>query len=221
MFNIRTLLVSIMIAVPAFAAEPPMNEDQKALYSIGLSVSKSLSVFNMTPAELDLVIQGLKDGQTGKQPTVDPTLYSAKIQELAKSRRKALSEKLAPLNKAYVEKAASEKGAVKTNSGLVYIALAEGSGANPKETDTVSVNYRGRLIDGKEFDSSFKRGKATEFKLNGVIPCWKEGLQKMKAGGKARLVCPASIAYGENGAGELVMPGATLDFEVELLEIKK
>jgi len=163
----------------------------------------------------------MRDAHSGKKLLVDPTLYTGKIQELAKSRRKAQSEKLAPLNKAYAEKAALEKGAIKTDSGLVYIALSEGSGANPKETDTVSVNYRGRLIDGKEFDSSFKRGKATEFKLNAVIPCWKEGLQKMKAGGKARLVCPASIAYGENGAGELIMPGSTLDFEVELLEIKK
>jgi FKBP-type peptidyl-prolyl cis-trans isomerase FkpA len=221
MLRIMTALLTILLAATAFAAEAPKNEEQKALYAIGLSVSKSLSVFSLTPAEFDMVVQGLTDGQSGKKSDIDPALYTGKIQELAKARRKAQSDKQAPLNKEFLEKAAQEKGAVKTSTGLVYIPLREGTGASPNAADTVSVNYRGTLTDGKEFDSSYKRGKPAEFKLNGVIPCWTEGVQKMKSGGKARLVCPASIAYGENGAGELILPGATLDFEVELLEIKK
>jgi len=110
---------------------------------------------------------------------------------------------------------------VKTASGLLYTELKAGSGPSPTATDTVKVNYRGTLADGTEFDSSYKRGQPAEFPLNRVIPCWTEGVQKMKVGGKAKLVCPPSIAYGDRGAGKAVPPGATLTFEVELLDIKK
>lgn len=119
-----------------------------------------------------------------------------------------------------IDKAAAEKGAVKTPSGMVYRALTEGSGANPKETDVVHVHYKGTFPDGKEFDSSYKRGQPTEFPLNRVIKCWTEGVQRMKVGGKAKLTCPPSLAYGEKGAGGTIPPNATLQFEVELLTIK-
>lgn len=108
-----------------------------------------------------------------------------------------------------------------TPSGLVYQSLKEGSGASPTATDTVRVHYRGTLVDGKEFDSSYKRGEPAEFPLNRVIPCWTEGVQKMKPGGKAKLTCPPAIAYGSRGAGAAVPPDATLTFEVELLSIVK
>ncbi len=117
-------------------------------------------------------------------------------------------------------KAAAEPGAAVSDSGLVYRALKEGTGASPKATDTVRVHYRGTFPDGKEFDSSYSRGQPAEFPLNRVIPCWTEGVQKMKAGGKARLACPSRIAYGEKGAGGVIPPNATLLFEVELLGIK-
>ena len=119
-----------------------------------------------------------------------------------------------------VDKAAAEKGAVKTESGMVYRSLKDGTGASPKETDIVSVHYKGTFPDGKEFDSSIKRGQPTEFPLNRVIKCWTEGVQKMKVGGKAKLTCPPNIAYGEKGAGGVIPPNATLVFEVELLGIK-
>jgi FKBP-type peptidyl-prolyl cis-trans isomerase FkpA len=119
-----------------------------------------------------------------------------------------------------VEQAAAEKGAVKTPSGMVYRALTEGSGASPKETDIVRVHYKGTFPDGKEFDSSYKRGQPTEFPLNRVIKCWTEGVQRMKVGGKAKLTCPPSLAYGDKGAGGTIPPNATLQFEVELLAIK-
>jgi FKBP-type peptidyl-prolyl cis-trans isomerase FkpA len=117
--------------------------------------------------------------------------------------------------------AAKEKGAVVTPSGLVYVSLREGSGASPTAADTVKVHYRGTLADGTEFDSSYKRNSPAQFPLSGVIPCWTEGVQRMKVGGKAKLVCPPAIAYGSRGAGGAVPPNATLQFEVELLEIAK
>ena len=222
--NMPGLIVAVLLvllATPSIAADIPATEDQKTLYAIGLRVSRSLAAFNLTPAELEIVKQGITDASTGKTPAVDLEAYNGKVQELARSRRKAQGEKLASVNKEFLEKAAGEKGAVKTDSGLVYLSLKEGGGKSPLATDTVKVNYRGTLPDGKEFDSSSKRGKPTEFRLGGVIKCWTEGLQRMKVGGKAKLVCPATLAYGDAGAGELVLPGATLAFEVELVDVKK
>lgn len=115
--------------------------------------------------------------------------------------------------------AAQEPGAVVTASGLVYRPLKEGSGASPAASDKVKVHYRGTFPGGREFDSSYKRGEPAEFPLNRVIPCWTEGVQRMKVGGKAKLTCPPAIAYGERGAGSAVPPNATLQFEVELLGI--
>ena len=117
------------------------------------------------------------------------------------------------------EASAKEAGAVVTASGLVYRSLKDGTGASPTASDKVKVHYRGTFPDGKEFDSSYKRNEAIEFPLNGVIKCWTEGVQRMKVGGKAKLTCPASIAYGERGAGGVIPPNATLLFEVELLGI--
>ncbi|MDQ3187991.1 MAG: FKBP-type peptidyl-prolyl cis-trans isomerase [Pseudomonadota bacterium] len=119
-----------------------------------------------------------------------------------------------------IGKAAAENGAVKTDSGMVYRSLTEGKGASPKATDTVQVHYKGTFPDGKEFDSSYKRGQPTEFPLNRVIKCWTEGVQRMKVGGKAKLTCPPSLAYGEKGAGGTIPPNATLQFEIELIAIK-
>ena len=119
-----------------------------------------------------------------------------------------------------VAEAAKEPGAVVTPSGLVYRSLKDGTGPSPTAADTVKVHYRGTFPDGREFDSSYKRNEAIEFPLTGVIKCWTEGVQKMKVGGKAKLTCPPSIAYGERGAGSAVPPNATLVFEVELLGIK-
>jgi FKBP-type peptidyl-prolyl cis-trans isomerase FkpA len=120
-----------------------------------------------------------------------------------------------------VAKNAKEAGAVVSPSGLVYKSLREGHGASPVPTDVVKVHYRGTFADGKEFDSSYKRNEPAQFPLNGVIPCWTEGVQKMKVGGKAKLTCPAAIAYGSRGAGGSIPPNTPLQFEVELLDIAK
>jgi len=221
MLRIVTLLAVLLFVTPAFAQESSKTEDQKTVYAIGLALAKTISVFNLTPDEFALVKQGLSDAFEGKKSEVELTAYNEKIQQLARTRRKVAGDKLATINKDFVENAAKEKGAVKTASGAVYIPLTEGKGDSPKATERVKVNYRGTLPEGKEFDSSYKRNKPIEFRLDGVIKCWTEGLQMMKPGGKAKLVCPASTAYGDSGAGEMILPGATLLFEVELLEVMK
>jgi FKBP-type peptidyl-prolyl cis-trans isomerase FkpA len=116
--------------------------------------------------------------------------------------------------------AAKEEGAVVTPSGLVYRSLKDGNGASPTASDKVTVHYKGTFPDGREFDSSYKRGQPIDFPLNRVIACWTEGVQRMKVGGKAKLTCPPEIAYGARGAGSAVPPNATLLFEVELLGIQ-
>lgn len=117
--------------------------------------------------------------------------------------------------------AAKETGAITSPSGLVYLALKEGTGKSPSATDIVRVHYKGMFPDGREFDSSYKRGQPTEFPLNRVIKCWTEGVQRMKPGGKAKLTCPPAIAYGERGAGNVIPPNATLQFEIELLDVAR
>jgi len=116
-------------------------------------------------------------------------------------------------------RAAKEPGAQVAPSGLVFRSLKEGNGPNPQASDKVRVHYRGTFADGKEFDSSYSRGQPAEFPLDRVIKCWTEGVQRIKVGGKAKLTCPPAIAYGERGAGGVIPPGATLQFEVELLAI--
>ena len=219
----RCAIVACMglFVFPAMAATEVRTDEQKTLYAIGAIVARSLTPFALSPAELELVLQGFSDVAAGKKLEIDPAEYSEKIQEFARARLKTQADKMAGVYKDYLEKAAAEKGAIKTDSGMVYLSLVEGTGPSPTASDTVKVNYRGTLVDGKEFDSSYKRGSPAEFPLNAVIKCWAEGVQKLKTGGKAKLVCPAELAYGETGAGDLIPPGAVLTFEVELLEIKK
>ena len=140
---------------------------------------------------------------------------------LAATTATLLALSAAAMADAVTEAAAKEAGAVVTPSGLVYRALKEGTGASPTAADSVKVHYRGTFPDGREFDSSYKRNEPIDFPLRGVIPCWTEGVQKMKVGGKAKLTCPAAIAYGARGAGGVIPPNATLLFEVELLAINK
>ncbi len=213
-------VILVLFTVPAFAAAPPKTEEQKTLYAIGQIMAKQLSVFNLSPAEMEMVKQGLTDAAAGGKPLVDVDVYNKKVQELASARRAVQGEKLAKEATAFVEKAAKEKGAVKTASGLIYIPQKEGSGAGPAATDKVKVDYSGSLVNGVVFDSSYKRGQPAEFPLNGVIKCWTEGMQMMKPGGKAKLICPPDIAYGERGSGS-IPPNATLVFDIELHEVKK
>jgi len=211
--------LSLLIAVPAAAAGPEMTtEDQKTVYALGLNIAQSLAIFSLTPGEVDLLVAGLKDG-VGKTPKLDVAQYAPMINKLAQQRSAAAAEVEKKDSVVFLEKMAKEKGAEKTASGLIYIPVTAGTGATPKATDRVKVHYKGSLRDGTVFDSSIERGQPAVLPLNGVIPCWTEGVQKMKVGGKAKLVCPAAIAYGDRGTPK-IKPGSSLLFEIELLGIE-
>jgi len=212
-------------AAPAAAASPagPMDpaDVKKTLYALGVALSKNLSSFNLTPAEVDVVKQGLADGAAGKEEKdIDLTKMGPKFQQLAKERAAVIAAQEKKAGTEYVEKMTKEKGAAKLDSGMVYIEQTAGTGESPKATDRVKVHYHGTLSDGTVFDSSVDRGEPVTFPLNGVIKCWTEGVQKMKVGGKAKIVCPSDLAYGDRGAPPKIKPGATLVFDVQLLGIE-
>jgi FKBP-type peptidyl-prolyl cis-trans isomerase FkpA len=216
---IALLIVVSMLAITACTKSEPKTDDQKALYTIGVMMSKQMEILSLKPEELEFIKRGITDSVTGKKLIVEPEAYQQKVSEFAQARIKAATEKQKETSKAYLESAAKEKGAQKTESGLIYTSIKEGTGQQPKDTDTVRVHYEGKLINGKVFDSSLKRGQPVEFPLNQVIKCWGEGVSKMKVGGKAKLVCPADLAYGEQGRPPIIPGGSALIFEVELLDI--
>jgi FKBP-type peptidyl-prolyl cis-trans isomerase len=165
------------------------------------------------------VTAGLTDAVQGKQPKVDIQTYGPKLQELMQSRASVAADTEKKAAGAFLEKMSKEPGAVRSPTGVIYIPVKVGTGASPKADSTVKVHYHGTLRDGTVFDSSVQRGEPISFPLNGVIPCWTEGVQKMKVGGKAKLVCPSEQAYGDRGQGP-IPGGAALMFEVELLAIE-
>jgi FKBP-type peptidyl-prolyl cis-trans isomerase FkpA len=213
-------ILFLLTATPVLSAsQEPANDDQKTLYALGLAISQSLGPFTLSEAELDMVKNGMTDGVLKRPPKVELQTFGPKIQQLQQARASIVAESEKKAGAAFLAKAASEKGATKTESGIVITTLKPGSGAAPKTTDTVKVHYHGTLIDGTVFDSSLKRGEPATFPLGQVIKCWTEGVQQIKVGGKSRLVCPSNLAYGERGSPPVIKPGATLVFEVDLLEI--
>lgn len=213
-------LLAVTFVTAVFAADPK-TEEEKTMYAIGLALSQTVGDFALSEAELEQVKAGLTDGTLKRPAKVDLQAYMPKIQQLAQARAATVAEKEKKAGAAFLAKAASEPGAKKTESGAIVIPIKEGTGAKPAATDKVTVHYHGTLIDGTVFDSSVKRGSPATFGLNGVIKCWTEGVQLIKVGGKARLICPADIAYGDRGSPPKIKPGATLIFEVELLDIAK
>jgi FKBP-type peptidyl-prolyl cis-trans isomerase FkpA len=193
------------------------TDDEKTVYALGLVMAQSLSMFNLSLAELEIVKRAVTDSAAGK-PAIQLNEWGPKIDAMARSRAAAATEKQKAASAAYLAKFAAEPGAVKTESGMIIKELKSGDGPSPKATDTVKVHYRGRLTDGTEFDSSYKRNEPAQFPLNGVIKCWTEGVQRMKVGGKSMLVCPSDIAYGDQGRPS-IPGGATLIFDIELLDI--
>jgi len=217
-------------ATPAAAAAvlPGALKDPKALngYAIGLNIGASVK---RDGVELDpeMFARGFRDGFTGAKPLISPDQARAALSQLKASmqaQRQVVTAKAAEANKAqgeaFLKANAAKPGVVSLPSGLQYQVLKAGTGPTPKLTDTVSCNYRGTLIDGAEFDSSYARGTPTSFPVGGVIKGWTEALQKMPVGAKWRLFVPSDLAYGEKGAGEAIGPNATLIFEVELLAIE-
>ena len=216
-FLFALLPTSVFAQTPAPAAGTPKTDEEKTLYAVGLVLSRSLREFDMSPAELDIVRRALADAYAGK-PAIDLEEWGPKIQALANLRGERILARDKADGAAYLAKAAAAANAVKTDSGIVYTETAAGTGASPTATDRVKVHYRGTLINGTEFDSSYARNEPAEFPLSGVIRCWTEGVQRMKAGGKARLVCPSDLAYGDRGNDD-IPGGSVLIFEIELLEV--
>jgi FKBP-type peptidyl-prolyl cis-trans isomerase FkpA len=231
-FVIATLL--LLTTSPLFAHEPAKiakhnvktseqklrTEDQKTLYAVGLVLARQLASFNLTPAELRLVKQGLTDGVRGRKPKVDFVKYTKKSEEMGVARRDAHGKKLEEQAAAFIAVAAAEDGAVKMPSGAVYLSFKEGAGEPPLATDTVKLHFKSTLIDGREMDNTYKRGEPENARIDEYVKCLGDGALLMKPGGKARLVCPPETAMGKEGIG-LVPPNATLVFDVELVEVVK
>ena len=214
-------VVLLMSSLSWASAPEPANDEQKTLYALGAAISQSLTPFTLNESELEFVKAGLADGVLKRQQKVDMQVYGPKIQQMQQVRANALADVEKKAGASFLAKAAAEAGAKKTESGAIVTVMKEGKGATPKDTDTVKVHYHGTLIDGTVFDSSVKRGEPATFPLNQVIKCWTEAVQLIKVGGKSKLVCPSGIAYGDRGSPPVIKPGATLIFEVELLDIVK
>jgi FKBP-type peptidyl-prolyl cis-trans isomerase FkpA/FKBP-type peptidyl-prolyl cis-trans isomerase FklB len=219
----RTRFIAAALAVTFAAsmalAKEPMTDEQKTLYAIGVKLSPALVAIGLTADEFEFVKAGLSDAVLKKSLNVDMATQEPKVQELAAGRLAKAAEKEKAASQAFLTNAATEKGAVQKPSGLIYSEIKPGTGAQAKATDSVKVHYHGTLTDGTVFDSSVDRGEPATFALGRVIPCWTEGVALMKVGGKSKLICPPSIAYGDRGLGAKIKPGAVLVFEVELLEV--
>jgi FKBP-type peptidyl-prolyl cis-trans isomerase FkpA/FKBP-type peptidyl-prolyl cis-trans isomerase FklB len=215
-------LVSVLClgTTAAFAAaSEPTTDEQKTLYALGLSINQSLSNFSLSEAEFEIVKSGIIDGFSKRAAKVDILAFGPKIQQLQQARASVIAEGEKKLGAAFLTKAAAESGSKKTESGAVITTIKEGKGAIPKISDMVKVQYNGTLIDGTVFDSTLKQGEPPILVVSEMSKCWTEGIQQMKAGGKSRLICPSSLGYRDKGLPPLIKPGATLVFEIDLLEI--
>lgn len=211
------------------AADPELKtEDDKTLYAIGQFVATrfQISQFSLTPQELQILQQGIADAATGKPAKVDFTTYLDKMKDLSQKRVAAWSAATAVAErkkgKEFLDTIAAKPGIKKTGTGLLMETIAEGKGASPTDSDVVKVNYKGTTIDGNEFDGSEKHGAGpSTMSMTQLVKCWVEALEFMKPGGKAKIYCPADLAYGDAGRGPGIPPGATLIFDLELVEIVK
>ena len=228
--TVGTLAVVVVLAtaVGAVAEETGAltSERDKISYALGLEMGNNLKRQGID-IDPTLLGQGIKDALTGGTPRLSEAEAREAVMKFQKDQmakqqeaQKAASAKAKAEGDAFLAANAKKDGVVTLPSGLQYKVITQGTGATPKASDTVSVHYRGRLVDGTEFDSSYKRNEPTSFPVGGVIPGWTEALQLMKVGSKWELYVPAKLAYGDRGAGGVIPPGATLVFEVELLSIK-
>ena len=214
-------------AAKPLKAEDLNDQKKKVSYAIGLDIGKNFKERAMD-LDMEILIQGLRTAQASGQPLLSSEEIQKVMTQFQQDMMKAEQEKRmgqAQGNKAkeaaFLAENAKKPGITVTASGLQYKVLSTGTGPMPKATDTVKVHYRGTLLDGNEFDSSYKRNQPAVFPLNGVIKGWTEALQLMKVGSKWQVFLPSSLAYGEQGAGQVIGPNATLIFEVELLGIEK
>ena len=211
-------LFALVTTVHADSA-PPEPALHDVLYELGVEMSGVLQTLELTESEFNWVTEGLADGYRHRADLSKAAQYDPQVQALRRVRIAVLTEREKRAGKAYLEKAAAARGARKMDSGLIFIPIRTGSGPVPTAHDRVRINYVGRHIDGTSFDSSAERGEPATLGLNLVMPCFSEALQLMKVGGKSRIVCPAELAYGDRGSLPDVLPGATLEFDIELLAI--
>jgi FKBP-type peptidyl-prolyl cis-trans isomerase FklB len=214
-------------AAGALKKEDLDSQKKKVSYAIGLDIGKNFKARSMD-IDLDVLFQGLKDAQKTGEPLLKDdeiqkvmTQFQQDMMKAEQEKRQAAGQGNKAKEEAFLKENAQKPGIKVTSSGLQYKVITQGTGPLPKESDTVKVHYRGNLLDGTEFDSSYKRNEPAVFPLKGVIKGWTEALQLMKVGSKYQIFLPSSLAYGENGAGQVIGPNATLIFEVELLGIEK
>lgn len=218
------LLITAFVGLAgcAQAAQPtPKTDEEKALYAVGALLGANVRTFSFTDKELEMVKAGFGDSAKDKSSMDQAALEAVlpKLEELQRARLAEAATKEKAAGAAFLAKAATEKDAKKTDSGLVIRTIQAGTGASPTADDIVKVHYTGKFVDGKVFDSSVERNEPATFPLGGVIPCWTEAVQLMQVGGKAQVICPPELAYGDEGRPPQMRGGATLVFDVELLEI--
>ncbi|MFI4943049.1 MAG: FKBP-type peptidyl-prolyl cis-trans isomerase [Burkholderiales bacterium] len=222
--TIRATLLLVLLSFPAHPGWAQEREgkrdDAEALYALGLSLWRGLAALDLSPAECETLARGLRDAAAGK-PEITPESVGPQLTALRKARAPRALEKEKARSAEYLAKAQVEAGADRTASGLVFFSVTPGTGEAPAPAATVKLHYRGTLADGSEFDRSAAPGvNLARVELADLIPCLREGVLRMKEGGKSRLVCPAEIAYGDRGRPS-VPPGAAVVFDVELVEVVK
>ena len=220
-----SLIISTLVLVSCNSNDPKSikleSDDDKTFYAMGYMLGGNLQRLSLSDKELQALYKGISMASKNEKSEVDMAKFQNRIQEVFKSRMDKVAGKEKEAGKAFLEKFVKDEGATKTESGLAYKVIKEGTGATPGPEDVVEVHYHGTLTDGTVFDSSVERGKTISFPLNRVIKGWTEGLQTMKEGGKTKFVIPADLAYGEAGAPPKRPGGATLVFEVELFKVTK
>jgi FKBP-type peptidyl-prolyl cis-trans isomerase FkpA len=202
-------------------AAPPSRDTAKTAYSLGYGIATRLGPFDLEPDEVDALLLGVRDGVAGRDSRVDMREWGSgeKVHDLLLARAAARAEPERRASQAWLDEVAKRPGVRRTSSGLLYLETSAGSGAAPTTSDDVVVHYKGTLRDGSVFEDSHDKGAPEHYPMTGLIPCWTEALQLMKAGGKATLWCPASLAYKDTGSGAKIPPGAALRYDVELLEV--
>ena len=227
--SITTLVVLLLLPMTLFTQQKESLQTQKGKvsYSIGIDIGRNMKR-QLIEVDLDLLMRGVKDGLGDAKcaladSVMQQTMAAWQKEMMAKTNetQKKAGEKNKKEGDVFLAENKKKDGVITLPSGLQYKILKDGTGKSPKATDTVVTHYRGTLINGKEFDSSYKRSQPATFPVNQVIAGWTEALQKMKVGSKWQLFVPSKLGYGENGAGQDIGPNATLIFEVELLDIKK
>lgn len=240
----KILLSLLLLAPAAFAADPAptaapapkaaeaaktaakadgfKNDDERTVYALGRALGRNVGPFGLSSAEVNVLVNGVKDQLADKKAPIDLQAYTGRINEMLRQRMGAVAEKEKAKGAEYAKTFAKEGGVTEIPGGGWIKHLTQGTGDMPKAEDTVKVHYRGTLIDGTEFDSSYKRGEPIEAGLQGgLIQCWLQAVPLLKKGGKAKIVCPSDVAYGDEGRPPTIKGGATLVFDIELVDIVK